>query len=166
MKLLDTSVLVDIDRGGVDEKVSRLDDQGPHAVIMITVTEFRLGVNLQHDRGSGAYREATEALGRLLSRVDLHPVTRPVATAAADSIAEHTEEGAGSTICMPGTWPRPPVPSNSPSRPRPWRTSRASRTWRSSTGRTFDRSVDGNSHVRRHALDRDTPEGRPVAADC
>lgn len=54
MKLLDTSVLVDIDRGGVDGKVRRLDDQGRHAVSMVSVTELQIGVNLQYDRGTEA----------------------------------------------------------------------------------------------------------------
>ena len=32
MKICDTSVLVDIDRGGVDEKVATLDEAGRHAI--------------------------------------------------------------------------------------------------------------------------------------
>ena len=52
MKLLDTSVLVDIDRGGVDEKVHKLDDEGTHEISMVTVTELRLGVDFQYDPGT------------------------------------------------------------------------------------------------------------------
>jgi len=52
MKLCDTSILVDTDRGGVDEKVHRLDEQGRHAVSMVSVTELRLGVNLGTRRGA------------------------------------------------------------------------------------------------------------------
>ena len=37
MKLLDTSVVVDIDRGGIDRKVRKLDDQGRHLLSMVTV---------------------------------------------------------------------------------------------------------------------------------
>jgi predicted nucleic acid-binding protein len=37
MNLLDTSVVVDIDRGGVEERVARLDDEGRHAISMVTL---------------------------------------------------------------------------------------------------------------------------------
>ncbi|KDS90847.1 twitching motility protein PilT [Halorubrum saccharovorum] len=88
MKLLDTSVVVDIDRGGVDEKVESLDEQGRHAISMVTVTELRLGVELQYDRGTDAYRQAMDDLDRLLARFDVFPISRPIATAAAEIIAD------------------------------------------------------------------------------
>ncbi len=43
MKLLDTSVVFDIDRGGIDEKVRKLDEEGRHLLSMVSVTELRLG---------------------------------------------------------------------------------------------------------------------------
>lgn len=88
MKLVDTSVVVDIDRGGVDQRVERLDNEGRHAISAVTLTELRLGVNKQYERGTGAHREAAEALDRLCARFELVGVTRPVALAAADIIAD------------------------------------------------------------------------------
>lgn len=87
MKLLDTSVVVDIDRGGIDRKVRKLDEQGRHLLSMVTVTELRLGVELQHEQGTAAYEAAMEQLDRLLARFDIQPVSRPVATSAAELIA-------------------------------------------------------------------------------
>ena len=93
MKLLDTSAVIDIDRGGVDEKVRSLDEQGRHALSMVSVTELRLGVELQHDRGTDAYRRAMDDLDRLLARFEVYSISRPVATAAAEIIAELRDGG-------------------------------------------------------------------------
>lgn len=87
MKLCDTSVLVDIDRGGVDRKVTALDETGRHAISIVTVTELRLGVDFHYERGTDRYRQATDDLDRLLSRFDVLPISRPVATTAATIIA-------------------------------------------------------------------------------
>lgn len=94
MKLCDTSVVVDIDRGGVAERVAKLDDEGRHAVSMVTVTELRLGVNKRYDSETSVYEEAVEDLDRLLARFDLLDVTRPIAIAAADIIAHLQDSGA------------------------------------------------------------------------
>ena len=94
MKLCDTSVVVDIDRGGVAERVARLDDEGRHAISAVTVTELRLGVNIRDDPETAAYTDAVEALDRLLARFDLVEVTRPIAIAAADIIADLQDSGA------------------------------------------------------------------------
>ena len=93
MKLLDTSVVADIDRGGVDEKVRALDAEGRHAISMVTVTELRLGVELQYDRDTQAYQDAIDALDRLVSRFDVLPIARPVAPAAAEIIADLRADG-------------------------------------------------------------------------
>lgn len=93
MKLCDTSVLVDIDRGGIDEKVRTLDEQGRHAISMVTVTELRLGVNLAHTAGTDAHRQALDELDRLFSRFEIVPISRPVATEAADIIAALRRDG-------------------------------------------------------------------------
>ncbi|MFW5978203.1 MAG: type II toxin-antitoxin system VapC family toxin [Halohasta sp.] len=85
MKLCDTSVLVDIDRGGIDEKVAKLDDEGRHAISSVTVTELRHGVNKRYEAES-ARQDALADLDRLLARFELLAVDRPVATAAADII--------------------------------------------------------------------------------
>jgi tRNA(fMet)-specific endonuclease VapC len=88
MKLLDTTAVADIDRGGVDEKARALDDEGRHAISMVTVTELQLGVELQYDRDTQGYRDAIDPLDRLVSRFDVLPISRPVATAAAEIIAD------------------------------------------------------------------------------
>jgi len=93
MKLLDTSVVVDIDRGGVDEKVARLDDEGRHAISIVTVTELRLGVNVSYETGTEQHQEAVEGLDRLCSRFEVVDVTRPTATAGANIIAELRDRG-------------------------------------------------------------------------
>ena len=94
MKLLDSSVLVDIDRGGIDRKVRALDEEGRHAISMVSITELRLGVHLQYERGTTAHAEAMEGIERLLARFEIVPISRRVATAAADIIATLKEDGA------------------------------------------------------------------------
>lgn len=93
MKLVDTSVVVDIDRGEAGQRVAKLDDEGRHAVSAVTLTELRLGVNKQYDHGSERHREATEGLERLLSRFERIDVDRAVATTAADIIADLQQRG-------------------------------------------------------------------------
>jgi tRNA(fMet)-specific endonuclease VapC len=93
MKILDTSVVVDIDRGGVDDRVDKLDDEGRHAISAVTVTELRLGVNKQCAPETTARLEAIEGLERLLARFEVLELTRPIATAAADIIDELRREG-------------------------------------------------------------------------
>ena len=93
MKLVDTSVVVDIDRGGVDRRIEILDEEGRHAISVVTVTELRLGVNRQYDRGTDAHQEAMDALERLYSRFEVIDVTRAVSVAAADIIATLRNRG-------------------------------------------------------------------------
>lgn len=93
MKIVDTSVVVDIDRGGVDARVAKLDEEGRHAISAVTFTELRLGVNKQYEQSSESHRDAVTALDRLCARFDLLEVTRPVAVAAADIIAALQRRG-------------------------------------------------------------------------
>lgn len=93
MKLLDTSVLVDVDRGGVDERVARLDDQGRHTISIVSVTELRLGIEKQHGEDAERHAKATENLDRLLSRFEILPLTRSVAIGAAEIIADLQRRG-------------------------------------------------------------------------
>ena len=86
MKLCDTSALVDIDRGGVDDRVRKLDDEGRHAISTVTVTELRLGVNKRYENAEPR-QTALEDLDRLLARFEIVGVNRAVATAAADLIS-------------------------------------------------------------------------------
>jgi predicted nucleic acid-binding protein len=93
MKLIDTSAIVDIDRGGVEDRVAKLDDEGRHAISTATVTELRLGVNKQYDSGTETHSEAVTDLNRLLSRFDLLEIHRAVAIAAADIIDTLQRQG-------------------------------------------------------------------------
>lgn len=96
MKLLDSSVVVDVDRGGVEERVEKLDEEGRHAISAVTVTELRLGVEKQYEAGTEDYREAVDGVDRLLARFDIQPISRPVATAAAKII--HTLQLEGNAL--------------------------------------------------------------------
>ncbi|PSP76997.1 VapC toxin family PIN domain ribonuclease [Halobacteriales archaeon QS_1_68_20] len=91
MKLCDTSVLVDVDRGVADGRARRLDDEGRHAISAVTVTALRLGVNKRYE--GDRRRDAIDDLDRLLARVDVVDVTRSVATAAGDIIAQLRRDG-------------------------------------------------------------------------
>lgn len=93
MKLLDTSVVVDIDRGGVDKRVAKLDEEGRHAISVVTLTELRLGVNKRYEQGTEAHATALDGLERLLARFDVLAVTRSTAAMTADIIAELRRRG-------------------------------------------------------------------------
>ncbi len=49
MKLLDTSALVEIDRGDM-ERARRLDDEGKHGLSQVTVTEMFVGIEYKYER--------------------------------------------------------------------------------------------------------------------
>ena len=93
MKLVDTSVVIDIDRGNAGDRVITLDDEGRHAISAVTMTELRLGVTKRYDQGTDARRDALKALDRLCARFELLPVGRPVSVAAADIIAALQQRG-------------------------------------------------------------------------
>jgi tRNA(fMet)-specific endonuclease VapC len=62
MKLLDTTVVIDIDRGGSEvlNKVRKLDRTGTHAISVVTQYEFYWGIFRRYQKGSKKYREAME----------------------------------------------------------------------------------------------------------
>ena len=93
MKLVDTSVVIDIDRGNAGDRVITLDDEGRHAISAVTLTELRLGVTKRYDQGTDARRDALKALDRLCARFELLPVNRPISVAAADIIAALQQRG-------------------------------------------------------------------------
>jgi tRNA(fMet)-specific endonuclease VapC len=93
MKLVDTSVVIDIDRGNAGDRVITLDDEGRHAISAVTMTELRLGVTKRYDQGTDARRDALKALDRLCARFELLAVDRPVSVAAADIIATLQRQG-------------------------------------------------------------------------
>jgi len=85
--------VIDIDRGGVDRRVKKLDEEGRHAISVVTVTELRLGVEKRYDEGTDAHRDAMDALERLYARFEVLDVTRPVGAMAADIIADLRARG-------------------------------------------------------------------------
>ena len=60
---------------------------------MVSATELRLGVELQYDQGTDAYATAIDQLDRLLARFDIHPISRSVATTAAELLATLRDRG-------------------------------------------------------------------------
>lgn len=92
MKLLDSAVLVDIDRGAAPERVERLDEEGRHGVSIVSVTELFHGVEKRY-RGSGTYTSAVGAMEAFLSRFEVFPVDPPVAKRAAEIIVDLRERG-------------------------------------------------------------------------
>ncbi|MFB6185389.1 MAG: type II toxin-antitoxin system VapC family toxin [Halobacteriaceae archaeon] len=93
MKLLDTSVIVDIDRGGVQRRVTQLDKEDKHAISVVTITELRLGVNKRYEVGSSTYDQAIEDLDRLLGRFKVLPIERSIGTEAANIISNLQTDG-------------------------------------------------------------------------
>lgn len=93
MKLVDTSVVVDIDRGGVEQRVQRLDDEGRHAISAVSLTELRLGVNKRYDMGTDIHQDAIDELARLCARFEMLEIGRPIAVTAADIIANLQARG-------------------------------------------------------------------------
>jgi predicted nucleic acid-binding protein len=101
MKLLDSSVLVDIDRGGdpVQARAARLDREGRHAVSSVTVTELYYGVEEAYGGGADpgdpgdAYLEAVEGMETLLGRFEILPVSRAVGVKAAQVMHRLKAEG-------------------------------------------------------------------------
>ena len=93
MKRCETSVLVDVDRGGstVRSRVQRLDEEGRGAISAVTATDLRIGVNRRYDPGSRD--EHHRSLDRLLDRFAIVPVSRPIATAAADLSVNQERSG-------------------------------------------------------------------------
>ena len=87
MKLLDTSALIEIDRGDM-ERAEKLDDEGKHALNQVTVTEMFTGIEYKYERGTEAYREAKEKLERLLSRFKIMQIDRSISIEAAKIIAD------------------------------------------------------------------------------
>lgn len=84
--ILDTSVVVDIDRGTSSKKVRRLDRCSPHEICAATVAEYFAGVELS-ERGS-------EVEGRkLLQNAEEIAIKGETAREAGRIIAELTRKG-------------------------------------------------------------------------
>jgi len=86
MKLLDTTVVIDIDRGGSEvlNKAKKLDRTGTHAISVVTQYEFYWGIFRRYQKGSKKYEEAMDKAEMMFSRFDLLPVTPEIAINAAE----------------------------------------------------------------------------------
>ncbi len=95
MKLLDTSVLIDIDRGGSEvlNKVRKLDAEGIHGVSVVTQYEFYWGIFRRYEQGSTKYNEAMAKADLLFSRFYVLPVTSEIAIKAAEIGTNLISEG-------------------------------------------------------------------------
>lgn len=78
MKLLDTSILVEIDRGHNPKKIKNLDAEGRHAISQVTVTEIYQGLEYQYKRGTEKYEESRDKIERLLSRFKIIKIDAPI----------------------------------------------------------------------------------------
>lgn len=93
MKLLDTSILVEIDRGNSERKIEKLDSEGRHVISQVSVTEMFLGIEHKYDSGTDEYQEMRDQLERLLSRFKIIQIDRSISVKAAKIIAELEEKG-------------------------------------------------------------------------
>jgi predicted nucleic acid-binding protein len=86
MKLLDTTVVIDIDRGGSEVlyKARKLDRTGTHALSVVTQYEFYWGIFRRYQKGSKKYEEAMDKVEMMFSRFHLLPVTPDIAIKAAE----------------------------------------------------------------------------------
>jgi len=86
MKLLDTTVVIDIDRGGSEvlSKARKLDRTGTHAISVVTQYEFYWGIFRRYQKGSKKYEEAMDKAEMMFSRFYLLPVTPEIAIKAAE----------------------------------------------------------------------------------
>ena len=86
MKLLDTTVVIDIDRWGFEvlKKAKKLDSEGTHAISAVTEYEFYWGIFRRYEKGSVKYKEAMAKAEMLFSRFYVFPVTSEIAIKAAE----------------------------------------------------------------------------------
>lgn len=86
MKLLDTTVVIDIDRGGSEvlNKARKLDREGTHAISAVTQYEFYWGIFRRYEKGSTKYNEAMAKAEMLFSRFYVLSVTSEIAIKAAE----------------------------------------------------------------------------------
>ncbi len=86
MKLLDTTVLIDIDRGGFEvlNKARKLDEEGIHAISSVTSYEFYWGIFRRYKKDSIKYNEVVAKAEILFSRFYILPVTYEISIKAAE----------------------------------------------------------------------------------
>jgi tRNA(fMet)-specific endonuclease VapC len=89
--ILDTSVLVDIDRGSDIEKIERLDSGTSHKISAVTVSEFFTGVHMREEPDEAKAR-------RIISRARVVPLEGDIARKAGRLIARKKKQGLGLNI--------------------------------------------------------------------
>ena len=92
MKVIDTSVLAEIDRGNNPEKIEKLDAEGKHVISIVSVTEMFLGVEKLYS-GKENYEEKRNELNDFLSRFKVKRIDWPIATASAEIIQDLKNRG-------------------------------------------------------------------------
>jgi len=83
--ILDTSILIDIDRGVKEDKLERLQNDAPHQISSVTKAEFFTGV---HKRESGD----EETARKILSIAQEIPMKQEIAEKAGELIARKHEK--------------------------------------------------------------------------
>lgn len=86
--ILDTSVLIEIDRGTDEEKVRELDSRAPHKISSVTVSEFFAGVHMRDSKEE-------EKAEKIISQAREVPLEREIAKKAGELIALKNEKDLG-----------------------------------------------------------------------
>ena len=86
--ILDTSILIEVDRGADPQKVEKLDEKAPHKISSITVSEFFAGVHL---------RDSTEKqkAEKIISQAEEIPMKEDIARKSGELIARKKKESLG-----------------------------------------------------------------------
>lgn len=93
MKLLDTSILVEIDRGNNMEKIKKLESEGRHAISQVTVTEIFQGLEYRHNNYGEKYDEDRKNIEQLLSRFKVLQIDNHVSIQTAKIRSELRNKG-------------------------------------------------------------------------
>ena len=83
--ILDTSIIVEIDRGNNIDRIEKLDNEGSHSISAVTVSEFYTGVNMREE-------PEEDKAERLISRAGVIPLEEEIAKKAGKLIARKKQE--------------------------------------------------------------------------
>lgn len=89
--ILDTSILVDIDRGTNLDKIEKLDSQNHHKISAITVSEFFTGVYMRNSKDE-------KGANSIISRANTIPVNEQIAKESGKLLARKRKEDLGLNI--------------------------------------------------------------------
>ncbi len=95
MKILDTAVLIDIDRGGknIEKKAKKLDKEGKHVISTVSVTELYFGIEKKYQKETQRYKKAKTDLDKLLSRFKIKEINRSIAIHASKIMSNLKSRG-------------------------------------------------------------------------